>query len=246
MDDKPTILKNLHIAEEWEQVLSAAAHLQRIVPGAVLVGGSASSIHAGHRFSRDDDHVVENLAERFEKVLEDLEEVAGWNTVRISPHKLILGNLDGVETGVRNLIRSEPLETEILETKGRSITIPTLNEMCRIKAYLATTRNATRDYLDFVALAERIEIEFKDECDAPLWRALESMDRLYPQPNGESITLQLAKQLSSPLPHDLGDGNLGTYRLISKKWRTWDAVKTAAQACAVTILENYRTNKRDR
>ena len=30
---------------EWERVLSAAAHLQRIVPDAVLVGGTATAVY---------------------------------------------------------------------------------------------------------------------------------------------------------------------------------------------------------
>jgi len=33
---------------EWEQVLSSAAHLQRVSPDAVLVGGTAAAIYAGH------------------------------------------------------------------------------------------------------------------------------------------------------------------------------------------------------
>ena len=33
---------------DWEEVLSAAARLQRILPEAVLVGGSASVVYAGH------------------------------------------------------------------------------------------------------------------------------------------------------------------------------------------------------
>ena len=43
---------------DWELVLSSAARLQRILPDAVLVGGTASAIHAGHRFSNDADHVL--------------------------------------------------------------------------------------------------------------------------------------------------------------------------------------------
>lgn len=38
---------------EWDSVLSSAAHLQRILPGAVLVGGTAAAAHAGHRLSVD-------------------------------------------------------------------------------------------------------------------------------------------------------------------------------------------------
>lgn len=36
---------------DWEQVLSSAAHLQRILPEAVLVGGTAAALYAEHRLS---------------------------------------------------------------------------------------------------------------------------------------------------------------------------------------------------
>ncbi len=49
---------------EWEQALSAAARLQRIFPDAVLVGGTAAGLHAGHRTSRDADHVLTDLRSR--------------------------------------------------------------------------------------------------------------------------------------------------------------------------------------
>ena len=86
---------------EWEQVLSAAAHLQRILPDAVLVGGTAAATYAGHRFSQDADRVLTDHRLRFDQVLADLESVAGWKTARIRPPVQILGSLDGIETGVR-------------------------------------------------------------------------------------------------------------------------------------------------
>ena len=46
----------------------SAARLQRILPDAVLVGGTASAIHAEHRFSRDADHVLTDLRHRFNEV----------------------------------------------------------------------------------------------------------------------------------------------------------------------------------
>lgn len=61
---------------EWEQVLAAAAHLQRILPDAVLVGGTASAVYARHRLSTDADHVVTDLRVRFDQVLAELEAVA--------------------------------------------------------------------------------------------------------------------------------------------------------------------------
>jgi hypothetical protein len=54
---------------EWERVLSAAAHLQRIFPDAVLVGGTAAALAAHHRVSLDADHVLTDLRARFDEVL---------------------------------------------------------------------------------------------------------------------------------------------------------------------------------
>ncbi len=64
-----------------------------------------------------------------------------------------LGSQDGIQTGVRQLIRTEPLETTTVDVEGAALTIPTEAEILRIKGVLILRRNATRDYLDFVALA---------------------------------------------------------------------------------------------
>lgn len=148
--------KNTAPLPDWELVLSSAARLQRILPDAVLVGGTASAIHAGHRFSRDADHVLTDLRYRFDAVLAQLESVAGWKTARVQRPVQILGSLDGIETGVRQLIRDAPLETAVVDYHGARITVPTEGEILRIKGVLILKRNATRDYLDFVALADHM------------------------------------------------------------------------------------------
>src|SRR4030042_3671242 len=53
---------------DWEKVLFAAAYLQKILPQAVLVGGSASALLARHRISLDADHVLTDLKQRFDQV----------------------------------------------------------------------------------------------------------------------------------------------------------------------------------
>ena len=45
-------------SEVLQRVLRSAAHLQEVVPDAVLVGGSAAAMYAGHRDSFAHDHVV--------------------------------------------------------------------------------------------------------------------------------------------------------------------------------------------
>lgn len=215
---------------DWERVLSAAAHLQRILPEAVLVGGSAAAVYAGHRLSTDANPVLTDLRERFDQVLADLEAVAGWKTARIRRPVQILGSLDGIETGVRQLIRDEPLETTRIEYRGEMITIPTEAEMLRIKAVLILQRNATRDYLDFVALADHMG-------DEKVVEALRSFDRLYPQPNEESALQQLQIQLANPLPYDLEELNLAEYKSLDPRWHDWRAVRAACLHYAVLIFD---------
>ena len=105
---------------------------------------------------------------------------------------LILGSLDGIETGVSQLIRSAPLQTTQIEHGDDRSTVPTEAEILRIKAALVLKRNATRDYLDFVALATRLG-------DSRAVEKLQDFDTLYPQPNGESAVLQLQIQLAKKL-----------------------------------------------
>ena len=215
---------------DWEQVLSAAARLQRILPEAILVGGTAAALYAEHRLSTDADHVLSDLRQQFDQVLADLESVAGWKTARVRRPVQILGSLDGIETGVRQLIRDEPLETTQIERFGQTLTIPTQAEILRIKGVLILKRNATRDYLDFVALADRLG-------DEKLIEALQSFDRLYPQPNEESALQQLQIQLAQPLPYDLEELSLAEYKNLAPRWQNWQEVKAACARYALLIFD---------
>lgn len=215
---------------DWEQVLSSAAHLQRILPDAVLVGGTASAIHAGHRFSRDADHILTDLRQHFDQILAELESVAGWQTARVQRPVQILGSLDGIETGVRQLIRAEPLETTVMEHRGEHIRLPTTAEMLRIKAILILKRNATRDYLDFLALADQLG-------DNDLALALRPFDRLYRQDNGESPLQQLQAQLANAQPYDLEDTRLDEYKQLAPRWHDWLRLKVQCAHLAVVIFD---------
>ena len=215
---------------EWEQVLSSPAHLQRILPDAVLVGGTAAAIYAGHWMSTDADHILTDLRQRFDRVLAELESVEGWKTARIRRPVQILGSLDGIETGIRQLIREQPLDTTEIERFGQMITVPTLAEMLRIKGVLILKRNATRDYLDFAALADQMG-------DPEVISALRSLDSIYPQPNGESALQQLQIQLASPMPFDLDEVDLAEYKHLAPRWQDWNQVRLACATCATLIFD---------
>jgi hypothetical protein len=224
---------------DWELVLSSAARLQRILPDAVLVGGTASAIHAEHRFSRDADHVLTDLRSRFDDVLAELESVAGWKTARVQRPVQVLGSLDGIETGVRQLIRDEPLETMVVNHLGETITLPTEVEMLRIKGVLILKRNATRDYLDFVALADHMG-------DESVARALQSFDRLYLQASGESPLQQLQVQLANAVPYDLEETELSEYKNLDPRWHQWSTVKAACSNIATVIFDRVCDLQTDR
>lgn len=156
--------------------------------------------------------------------------MAGWKTARVQRPVQILGSLDGIETGVRQLIRDEPLETTVVSYRGERIAVPTEAEILRIKGVLILKRNATRDYLDFVALADHMG----DEKTA---LALQSFDRLYQQENGESPLQQLQIQLANALPYDLEETELGEYKKLDPRWHDWGAVKAVCSHVATVIFD---------
>lgn len=198
---------------DWERMLAAERHLQALLPGTVLVGETAAALHAGHRVSLDGDHVLEDLRPRFDAVLADLEAAAGWRTARVQRPVLILGQLDGIPTGIRQLRRLQPLETEVRD----GLRVPTLAEMARIKAWLLATRHMTRDYLATVVLLERLG----DEAVG----ALNRLDALYAQDNGQSVLAEVVDRLARAAPEDLAAVDLTTYKGLIPPWNDWEYLR---------------------
>jgi hypothetical protein len=199
--------------QDWERLLAAERHLQELVPGTVLVGGTAAALHAGHRRSLDGDHVLEDLRERFEEVLNTLEAAAGWQTARVQVPVAILGRLDGMMTGIRQLRRAKPLEYEV----RAGLRVPTLAEMARIKGWLLATRHTVRDYLDTVVLLERLGAEAACAAFTPF-------DAFYPQQTGTSPLVEVVERLASASPFDAPDVDLRTYKGLVAPWDDWSHV----------------------
>ena len=96
---------------------------------------------------------------------------------------------------------------------------------------LILKRNATRDYLDFAALAEHMGAEKMIE-------ALRPFDDLYPQPNEESALQQMQIQLAYPLPYDLEELNLTEYKNLDPRWSDWQTVKAACADYATLVFDH--------
>ena len=216
------------------EVLLSAARLQEAVPDAVLVGGSAAALHAGHRDSFDHDHVVADLADRYEAVLEAVEATEGWATsVRASkPPMTIMGRLGGIEAGLRQMRRSRPLETfEVEVAPGRLVVAPTAAEALRVKAYLVVQRNQVRDHLDVVALAEHVGI---DEAVA----VLGEIDEYYVDRSEEegSVLTALVVALAEPRPCDVDViDELPRYKRLARRWHEWSEVVAVCEDLALRL-----------
>ena len=214
---------------DLDAVLRSAARLQQLVPDAVLVGGSAAAFHAGHRDSYDHDHVLHDLEHRFGAVLDALESDPEWVFNRSTPGKIILGELGGIEAGVRQMIRSTPLEVEHHTLpSGQQIQVPTAEEALRIKAWLIIRRNQVRDYIDVAALSAVFGID---------WAAntLRSVDAYYSDVNAgpDSVASQILRQLSDPRPKDSRVATqLSGYKGLRAPWTDWNRVVDQCHAIA--------------
>lgn len=218
---------------DWERLLAHAALLQAKVPSAVLVGDTAAALHAHHRVSFDHDHAIEDLARHYDKAIAALESIVGWRTERRVKGKLVLGKIDGVEAGLRNQRRSAPLETTVLRLPGgRTLKLPTIEEMLRIKAFLVVERNALRDYLDVAALSRHFGLRKSA-------RALERMNELYAEFAGEGgdMLSSVVARLAKPEPYDLTEIDLNEYKGIVAPWSDWRAVERQCRSLAVALLD---------
>ncbi len=106
--------------------------------------------------SFDHDHVVDDLRDRFDSVLDAVESDPEWVTNRVRPGKIIMGELGDIETGI------QPAHPARSTRDGRGgaavrprLRVPTADETLRVKGFLIVRRNQVRDYLDVVALADR-------------------------------------------------------------------------------------------
>lgn len=214
-------------------MLSSAARLQEAVPDAVLVGGSAAALHAGHRDSFDHDHVLTDLVDRYETVLEAVEATEGWATsVRASkPPFTIMGSLGGVEAGLRQMRRTRPLETIRVEVEGGSVVAPTAAEALRVKAYLVVQRNVVRDYLDVVGLADHLGLDTAVEI-------LSGIDEYYADRSGESgsVLTALVVALADPKPRDTDVvEELPRYKRLDERYHRWSDIVDTCQSLALRL-----------
>jgi hypothetical protein len=207
---------------DWEKTLASGVIAQNLIGNSIAVGGTAATIYAGHRLSFDTDHLLLNLKEDFDAVLEKLSSAAEWKTARLNRPVLILGSINDCEVGFRQSRRiSPPIETVKVTTKFGDLVIPTLDEMIGMKAFLAYQRKTVRDFLDFAALTTCTNNE---EVIASLLK----LDERYGETQTNSVRLEVARNFANPNPIDLENVDLSHYKALAAEWQDW---KRTADIC---------------
>lgn len=227
--------------DKFQELLDSAAEFQECVPNAVMVGGTAAILYAGHRMSYDHDHVLNDLISRYDQVRDALLFSGEWISPRRASRKpmTLMGKFKGYSAGVRQLRRSVPLEVcEFDLISGKTLMIPTLYEMIRIKAFLVVDREFSRDYLDLAVLFTQAGIQGSLE-------ALKDFGAYYEDiysPVGDVETDLCAKLLNpSPIMSDTAVGGQWSEFIkvnqVSGLWSDWNNVESVLKEVGILLCQ---------
>ena len=146
----------------------------------------------------------------------------------------IMGSLDGIEAGIRQLRRARPLEVqEVPLGDGLSVRAPTAAEALRVKAFLVVQRNQVRDYLDVAALSDT----FGRTWSAAVLREIDDyyVDRVG---DDEAVSTVLAQRLAQPAPRDVQvTRELDHYKGLAERWHRWEDVVAVTRQLAYRMLD---------
>lgn len=113
-----------------------------------------------------------------------------------------------------------------------TLTVPTVDEIVRIKAFLIVKRNQVRDYLDVAALGSQVGT-------AHAGMVLRAIDDYYQDlaPQDGTVAMQVATQLADPRPKDSRTtSRLSGYKGLAARWRNWSQVTAVCRRIADEML----------
>jgi hypothetical protein len=213
-----------------EDLINISIRTQKLIEGAIPTGGLVASFYAKHRSSYDADHLLLKMTEEVDEIIHQLSSQKDWKP-KFTKDVCILGKLDGIEIGLRQMFRKKPIKTQIIKTQNGNWIIPTIEEITSFKAILTSKRNNVRDYLDFAALAETI-----GNFDSVM-QILLNLNEGYQ----EDWTLAVAKSLSDPYPVDLDSVDLSNYKNLDKKWQNWNSIVKICQHYGTVLTQSLMT-----
>jgi hypothetical protein len=165
-----------------------------------------------------------------EAVLASFESAGGYKDSFYKSPMLNIEYFYKIQTCIRKLSRTKPLETSLVDCGGLFADVPTNTEILRLKSALIVTRNFMRDYLDLAIFSSRLGSLESAE-------ALKDLDTVYPLPNNGSVLVQLAKQISNPRPFDLSAAVVESCESLAPEWRKWDMTVTVLRKLSIDLFD---------
>ncbi len=120
-----------------------------------------------------------------------------------------------------------------MQTPAGPLVVPTFDEMIGMKANLAYSRRAARDFLDFAALSS---------CTTSLavLNSLLLSDIRYGELQTDSVGLEIAKALAEPDPYDLDSLDLAEYNGVVPPWIDWSHVRYVCESFGKKLFHALR------
>lgn len=138
----------------FSKVLEAGVKAQKLVKGPIAVGGTAAAIWGGHRSTIDSDQMVPDFRERFDDILDDLENSPSWETSSYHRPYNIDGFIGNVMVAFEAPRYKNLIQTATVPTQFGPLVIPTRAETLCLKAFNCFERRLKIDFIDFAVLAK--------------------------------------------------------------------------------------------
>lgn len=220
------------IDARWCEILDAVAAVQALLPDATMIGGSAVTVHTGHRLSGDADLVVRNLDRDWQQVRSGLEELQDWITDYPKIPTNLMGRYGNARVSVRKLNRLRDIEIREIGYRGRTLRVAAPDELVRMKGLALLNRGLARDYVDIAALDEGLR-----EAGSSAARAIAEFDEYYQeQKSAGSLARELIAALSDPRPREADpQAALDELAALRENLKDWDQVRMRCQQIAAII-----------
>ncbi|TQC45040.1 hypothetical protein EEB14_33925 [Rhodococcus sp. WS4] len=220
------------IDERWHEILDAVAAVQTLLPDATMIGGSAVTVHTGHRLSGDADLVLRNLDRNWQQVRSGLEELQDWITDYPKIPTNLMGRYGDARVSVRKLNRLRDIEISEISYKGRTLRVAAPDELVRMKGLALLNRGLARDYVDIAALDEGLR-----EAGSSAAHAIAEFDAYYQeQKSAGSLARELIAALSDPRPRESNpQAALNELAALQKDLQDWDQVRIRCQQIAADV-----------
>lgn len=216
----------------WRSILDAVVAVQALLPKSTMIGGSAVTVHTGHRLSGDADLVLRDLDRDWHRVRGELEELESWITDYPKIPTNLMGRYGDVRVSVRKLNRVKDIDIIEVPYRDRVLRVAAPADLVRMKALAILSRNLTRDYVDMAALDMGLR-----EVGRSAAEAITALDEYYVEhKSAGSLAREVVSKLAAPAPREREpQASLDEFVALRQDLRQWSSIVLACQRIAAEV-----------